>query len=147
MDEVKFETAKEARKKEFEDTEVMDLYNQNVEPLEKKSNALDNQVKELIQTNREKIGETNRKFEKRKKEHLSNYEREFHYKSMSELDLIQKTLKKAIPFLESKDKSLTEKMEYIKMERGGNLEILRAQVNELESKANDLEAKMEKVIL
>ena len=68
MDEVKFETAKEARKKEFEDTEVMDLYNQNVEPLEKKSNALDNQVKELIQTNREKIGETNRKFEKRKKE-------------------------------------------------------------------------------
>lgn len=144
--EIKFETAKQRRLKEFEDAEVQGLYTQIVEPLEKKVAKLEGEVKDMVRTNRDKIAEANRKFEKRKQDHLENYEREFHYKSMSESDLVPKTLAKALPYLQAREKGLDEKLNYIRQEKGGSLAVLRKQVSALEAEASQLEAQLAKVV-
>ena len=144
--ETKFETQKQKRKKEFEENAVQNLYCQIVEPLEKKANKLEEEVKEMVRGNKDKIEEANRKFAKRKNDHLENYEKEFHYKSMSENDLVSKTLKKAIPFLQAREKGFDDKLNYIKQEKGGSLAILRKQVAALEKQANELDAQMAKIV-
>lgn len=144
--EIRYDTTKERRKKQFEATEVENLYSQIVEPLEKKVRRLESNVREMVHTNRDKIDEANRKFEKRKQDHLENYEREFHYKSMSELDLIPKTFSKAIPYLQVREKGLDEKLNYIRQEKGGSLAVLRQQVAALEGEAEKLEAQLAKVV-
>jgi len=146
LKETKFETQKQKRKKEFEENAVQDLYCQIVEPLEKKANKLEEEVKEMVRGNKEKIEEANRKFAKRKNDHLENYEKEFHYKSMSENDLVSKTLKKAIPFLQAREKGFDDKLNYIKQEKGGSLAILRKQVAALEKQADELDAQMAKIV-
>lgn len=143
---IKFETKKEKRKKEFEEASVQDLYSQIVEPLENKVNKVEEEVKELVRNNKDKIDEANRKFEKRKKDHLENYEKEFQFKTMSEEDLVSKTINKAIPYLHAREKVLDEKIHYIQQEKGGTLGNLRRQVQALEKEAKKLEDKMAKVV-
>lgn len=142
---IRFETAKERRKKEFEDSAGRELYSQIVEPLEKKAAKMELEVKEMIRHNHHKIDEANRKFEKRKKDHLDNYEKEFHYKAISETDLVSKTLAKAVPFLQTRERGLDEKVKYIHQEKGGSLASLRRQVAALEKEALRLEKRMAKV--
>jgi ElaB/YqjD/DUF883 family membrane-anchored ribosome-binding protein len=146
LKEIQFETNKEKRKKEFEENTVQNLYSQIVEPLEKKANRLEEEVKDMVRGNQDKIDEANRKFEKRKNDHLDNYEKEFHYKSMSETDLVSKTLKKAVPFLQAREKGFDDKLNYIKQEKGGSLAILRKQVAALEKEAKELDLKMAKIV-
>ena len=139
MEEIQFETRKACREKEFEDAEVKDLYVQTVEQHEKRAIAIEKEVSHLLRTNREKIVESNRKFEKRKREHLHTYEREFEFKSKSETELVHKTLTKAVPFLMARDKALVEKMEHIKVERSGSLKGLKEQIKKLEEQVKRLQ--------
>jgi hypothetical protein len=146
LQDIQYETNKEKKKKEFEEEQVQQLYSQIVEPLEKKANKMEQEVKDLIRNNHDKIDEANRKFEKRKKDHMENYEKEFHYKSMSETDLVSKTLLKAVPFLQTRERGLNEKMNYIQQEKAGSLASLRRQVAALEKEAKRLETRMAKMV-
>ena len=63
---------------------------------------------------------------------------------MSESNLVSKTLNKAIPFLKAREKNLNEKLSYIQQEKGGSLNSLRKQVENLEKEAKELEEQMAK---
>jgi hypothetical protein len=145
LKEITFEIEKEKLKKKFEDDEVKDFYTQVAEPVEKRLQEHEQQLRELLQNNQKKIDQANIKIEVRKKEHLENYEREFDYKIKNDENLVHKKLNKAIPFIQSKSKTLDEQINYINTHKRTDFASLRNEIKQLEQQYFEMNQQIDKL--